>query len=193
MRKAYASVKTAKFTLTSSFDDRLGKAKVVTGNFVYARPGKLNAKISGLTVRTHLIYVVVSDGKKIKTSIGKVQPSVGAYSAENLTAEFGYANLETICFWDYAKQLSTAPGGNMHSSALKILGSKTMDGRKFIVLEERSAAEKVVANYWVDPANYLIYRTVVKPLSGAGKGVDCRLRSLKLSATPPDPRLFGTR
>lgn len=153
MRAAYSQVKTAKFATKSVF--RRGKDKEFTANLSteFAAPNKLRSTV---TVAGQKVEVYC-DGKSV-LQLGPANRIKSDYSLDALGQALP-ANLESLCFFDWKRQLSTAAGGNMKESILKIAPKESWNGRTWIVLEEKAPKQKVFVKYYIDPGTYLIWRT----------------------------------
>lgn len=191
MRDAYSHVKTVKFTAESVVEAQ-DQTLTLTSDLSFKAPGKVNGKISGFPGDAEVkVLTVISDGQNISVLGTSTPTPKAAYSTDELSARFPFANLETICFWDWQKQLSTSKGNNMERSELKILPEEELFGRKFLVLQEKASKDNVLVRYWVDPKTHLIWRTLVKTLDTDKTVDDSKIVSLETDVTLED-KLFKT-
>ena len=188
MRSTYKATKTATFTTESHVN-----GQVMTISFAFISPTKIRADITvprkgGKPVKA----VEVTDGKTIHLSVpGQTSGGDKAYTPDSFTGPLG-VNLESICFFDYERQLSTAPGKNMATSTFKLQTNQDWDGKKWTVLQETAPKEKVVCSYYVDPKTLYIWRTVVKAMPGGPKNAEMDCRIMKMSPNAKvDPGSFG--
>ncbi len=102
-----------------------------------------------------------SDGKTIWfTQISNDTVQEMPWSLDNLQRATS-GNLETICFMDYERQLSTAEGKNMETSKLKIRKDVEWNSKKWTVLDEVSDSVGVAVDYYIDPETHIIHRTEI--------------------------------
>jgi len=174
MRQAYGATKSVTFTVEAT----TSKNKY-TSTITFRSPRTLHVSIvSGTDSRLRKPVSIDSDGATVR-----VKSPMGLEEVPFTTDLLNGAlrgNLESICFYDWQKQLSTAPGKNMEHSTFRILLNQDWNGKKWTVLEETAAAEKVVCKYYVDPKSYLIWRTVVKVSPGGDKGQEIDAKILKM-------------
>jgi hypothetical protein len=184
MRAAYTGVKSARL----STETHAGKVAIECT--VYYRPAmNVRADISNLAGAGFTgVAVVSTDGKSISVKApGSPQRKV-PFALDGLEQSIP-GNLETYCFFDSARQLSTQKGKNMEHSILKILPNQTWKGKKWIVLEENAPAQKIVCHYFVDPATSLIWRTTVRRVGEGSDALDAQITHLDLGASVA-PSLF---
>jgi len=179
MRNAYKSVKSATFTTESHF-----RGSVFVIEFLFKSPSKIRMDLGKQDFKSSLIKV--SDGASISTKVQNTttftrQP----YSIDNFERNLP-ANLETYCFWDYERQLSTKPGKNMEHSQFMILKNVGWNGKKWLVLEETAPVQNVVCRYYIDSKTYLIWRTLVRQIGADRDSQDCQITKMDTSATVSD-------
>jgi len=184
MRTAYRTTAAASFTTESHV-----RSSVFINTFLYKNPSKIRVDSSPLArkgIRSSLIRI--SDGGRIfvkeanKPEFNQVRFSIRAFSV-GLPV-----NLESLCFFDWDQQLSTAGGRNMSGSTFKILLNQTWKGKKWTVLQETAAAQKVVCRYFIDPKTFLIWRTITVDMPGgtSTNAGDCWLTKLNPAAKIDD-------
>ena len=101
---------------------------------------------------------VNSDGFKITVDDpARSGPDTRRHTASNLNFTL-LGNLEVYSFYDAFRQLSTAEGGFMAGSYLRVTPTETWGGRSWTVLGEEAGNLRI--EYFVDPESYLIWRTV---------------------------------
>jgi hypothetical protein len=184
MRDAYSGVKAAAFTTQTTLNSDQGNFEF-TNDFLYKNPNMVRVIIKGGPLKDAEI-TKVSDGQKITAS------GSGAGTAPQVDytpEEFGKgipANLESVSFFDWDRQLNTAEGKNMAKSTFKIVKSEEWNGRKWTVLEETANEQKVWCRYFIDPSTFLIWRTVVKGLDDRKDMMDARITKLDTAASVED-------
>ena len=137
MRQVYRETKTASFQTKSSINEK-GEKIVVTLTGEFANPNRMRVSFAGLPSGE---ATLICDGKEVAIVIeGQPKRSL-EYSVDNLGKSL-FANLETLCFFDWKRQLSTAEGGNMKSSKLKIV-KEDWNGKNWLILEEHAEMQRV--------------------------------------------------
>jgi hypothetical protein len=159
MRAAYGSLKTAR---TVGHAKLVGRTKTLLASSTVEFRAPLNFRIetTGVPGTAKPAYLCVTDGKKIHTEGLPGGPETKPYTYDGLLADLPQTNLETICFFDWHKQLSTAADGNMHQSTFRVYKERWMN-REWTVLEETPQTPPEVVKYYVDPATNLIWRTAL--------------------------------
>jgi hypothetical protein len=178
MRNAYKGLKGVTYRTESKF----GTASFVS-DFVFGAPSKIRLTVKRVGAKGVLV-TKICDGKTISVRQGTISaPRQIPYTANNIAAGVP-ANLESICFFDWAQQLSTASGMNMEHSTFRLMRNQDWNGKKWTVLEETAAAQKVVCTYYIDPKTNIMWRTVVKVMPGGDKAneCDCKITQLNLAA-----------
>lgn len=187
MRAAYKAASTAQFTSVAELTLRNGSKATVTSTVNYAKGNKVHASVKGFpSAAKDQKVVVYTDGKTVKTLGFPGGPGEYKYSHQAILNSIA-ANLETICFWDHERQLSTKTGANMNQSKLKVVVNQKWDGKTWTVLEETAGQSFI--RYFIDPKTALIHRTHVMNSESKRVFADYRLKSLKLNAKV-DPKLF---
>lgn len=188
MRNVYKSAKSAKFTTHSIIPGPLGEAEVMI-EVSYSAPNKIYAKVKGMAESGASEVTFRTDGKKIVAEglpSGKVEQP---YNVQ-LIVQVLPVNLETLNFWDWKRQLSTAEGGNMKQSTFKIVKSEKWKGKDWVVLEETAKEQNVFVRYFIDPKSSLMMRTVVTSIDDkTNVQMDVRIDKMELGAKV-DPALF---
>lgn len=188
MRAAYSAVKSVQITTSSVFHrPQESKVQVVTS---FVRPNKIYSSMIGLPgTRPGTKVALYTDGKKVQMRGHPNGDVERPYTLQSYLTGLA-ANLETICFWDYTRQLSTAKGANMHDSKLKIVKGVAWNGRSWTVLEEQ--AQGVFVRYFIDPNTSFINRTIVT--NNAAKKVVAEHIIQKIdTAAKIDPKIFVIR
>lgn len=183
MNKAYSSVKTAKYSVEAKGYTEEGTIKL---DILFAAPTKIKATVSGMMgADSKTVFQTTGDQVTITDATGK---------GEKQTVEFDMmrlpTNLEGLCFWDHKVQLSTAEGGNMKDSTLKVIQKESWNGKDWIVLEEDAPQMGVEVRYFIDPKTFFIWRTVMKNKDGNG-GTDTWLTKLELDAKIDEKEFSG--
>lgn len=111
MRKAYASVGSARLTVKAILVDKGGKE--LTTEVRFKRPKRVRETIEGLLSGGKTV-TVTSDGKQVVSNGGVPFASEDEDALQEVnTPEI---NLETVALWDWERQLSTSENGNMHGA-----------------------------------------------------------------------------
>lgn len=187
MRAAYKAVQSAQLNTVSELTMRNGTKATINATVNYSRTNKIHVSVLGYpSVAKGSKVVVYTDGKTIKTIGFPGGHGEYKYSHQAVVSSLP-VNLESLCFWDYERQLSTKPRANMSQSKLKIVENQKWDGRTWTVLEE-SAGQSFI-RYYIDPKTALIHRSQVTNLEAKRVVADYKLTSLKLNAKV-DPKLF---
>lgn len=168
MRIAYRSTKSITYTTES----KMG-SNVYVSIFNFQSPTKIRMTIASSTDKNLIPGLVLStDGINVSVSTATLPTKVVAKYTPDVFGSNIRGNLESICFFDWERQLSTAPGKNMEHSTFKISLNQDWKGKKWTVLEETAAKDKVVCRYFIDPKTSYIWRTVVKSLPGGSTDRD---------------------
>jgi sugar lactone lactonase YvrE len=156
MRRAYQGVRFARVEFT--FRRHLDRDKAQPqGVLLFAAPNRVRADMEfpGFGKIT-----VCCDGGRITTlDSGEKAPDVRDYSARDLY-QMVPANLEILCLYDWRKQLSTAPGGNMRGSKLHVIDREKWNDKEWTVLEETT--DTLTVRYFIALDSHLIWRTQIK-------------------------------
>lgn len=188
LRDTYKSVKTAHFLVQSKVVSDQGSVDLNSEVF-FASPNKINAKLTGFPKEAPVQELVfISDGTDMATlgAPGGLQKK--PFTTDLASQRLGFANLETLSFWDYEKQLSTATGNNMEKSELKIVADGLMDGKWFTILEEYAPDQKVLVHYRIDQKTHFIMRTETKNAETKKLIGDSKLTKLELDVKIDDSK-----
>lgn len=180
MRKVYRETKSASFVTQTDFDER-GEKLLITLTADYQAPNKMKVVFEGLPSGLATLYC---DGRTVTIVGDKDMRRKLDYSLDSLGRSL-FANLETLSFFDWKRQLSTEVGGNMKGSTLKVV-REDWQGKNWIVLEEHAPQQKVDVRYFVDPETYLIWRTIATMIGEKSPFMDARLTKLELDKTFDD-------
>ena len=177
MRAAYQSTKAVSYKT----ETHVG-SKVYYSTFTFEPPKSIKVSLSGGGATGPKGVTMSTDGKDVTIRVpNSPLPIVTNYTVDKFNSNIA-GNLESICFYDWARQLSTAPGKNMEHSALKISLNQEWNGKKWTVLQEIAQKDKVACRYFIDPKTNLIWRTVVKNISGVPSENDIDSYILKIGA-----------
>jgi outer membrane lipoprotein-sorting protein len=179
MRTAYKSVKTAHIVTRSKSPVPEGDL-IVTSDITYQAPNKIRAKLNGFAVNAQKVVTLVSNGKTL-TVMGLPQGNLDQpFTFQNFVQATGPAlNLESLNFWDWKRQLSTAKGDNMEKSALSVVPNTRWAGKTWTMLEERAPESGVYVRYFIDPKTYFIHHVRVTDISGEQLQMDTEIRVLQ--------------
>jgi hypothetical protein len=131
--------------------------------------------------------IIVTDGRRIQCRYpgGRSQWN---YDPDSLIGPAA-VNLESICFWDGERQLSTRKGGNMHDSKLVLVKGASWNGKIWNVLEESAPTMGVFVQYYIEPRTSLIWRTVVQTVDRKRIRSEYAIQSIELDV-PLQKALF---
>lgn len=159
MREVYSSTRTAKITVKTS-GPRFGK-ETVTTDITYMKERKIYAKLTGTHVAPGGARFFISDGQKVSVEDLSKNVQAGRFDLDFIPIP---VNLEVMSFWDWKRQLSTAPGANMEESEMKLRKGVQWSGKEWWVLEETANGQNVYVDYYIDPKTALIHRVQVYDL-----------------------------
>lgn len=177
MRSAYEGTK----AISYKTETHIG-SKSYLSTFTVQGPKNIKVTFGSKGSRSPNGVTLTTDGKTITVRTPKSPlPIVTTFTVDRFNSNIA-GNLESICFYDWSRQLSTAQGKNMEHSELKILSNQDWNGKKWTVLQEIAAKDKVVCRYFVDAKTNLIWRTTVKNISGTPSENDVDSFILKMGA-----------
>lgn len=186
MRSAYQSFRTAAFDVTV-VRPRGNQELNVMLNVRYAAPNKVRAVVAINGMKEYDLYC---DGVTITTIDASTESRESQPFALDMLTQALPGNLETVCFFDWQKQLSTTEGNNMHGSKLSITAGETWDGRKWTILEEKVDERKIVVKYYIDAKTKLIWRSVTRSSVTESIMEDAQMTRLVLGQVI-DPKTFS--
>jgi outer membrane lipoprotein-sorting protein len=191
MRDAYKSVKAATYkTTVTSYEATASATETYELDVAYKAPNLMRFVINSDSIPGGHA-TVISDGDNVSVSAGQNTQDLGKYTADSVEKNVP-SNLESICFWDWDRQLSTASGKNMEHSTFKIDKDLIWEGKHWIVLEETAKKDDVVCKYYIDPKTFLIWRTRVNTLSNGKDVMDAKLTTLDTKANLSDAMFKST-
>jgi outer membrane lipoprotein-sorting protein len=180
MRRAYSSAKTADFTVKTVML-RQKKEHTVQSDVIFAQPRKFFAAMKGWPgAHSGETVYFRCDGDRMSVEGGADEPVKMTFAPDEVLGILP-SNLETICFWDWERQLSTSSTGNMKSSKFKILENQEWNGKNWLVLEETAPEQRVFVRYWIDSKTKYIWRTRTMSLDQATTFADCVLLRLAVN------------
>ncbi len=186
MRSAYKQTTSVSATtvVTLSGTEFITTLSYLTGNRV-----RLSVT-SPQRAKEGVILTVVSDGKTVSSKVLDRDYVQKPFTFDTLETD-APVNLETLCFFDWDRQLSTGAGKNMARSTFKISRNERWDNKPWTVLVETAAREKIICRYYIDPHTYLIWRTTVEPMPGGPKSSAADYKVTKMNLTAKiDPSVF---
>lgn len=193
MRDAYKGAKTARMTVETSLKmvgpdgkpaDKEAKA---TFEATFKGPDKLYLYTDNMFGMEGKIKLVC-DGKTITLTSPEDKDEI-PFSLEALSGVMPI-NLESICFWDFKRQLNTGDDGNMRKSSFKLEKEQAWNEKKWTVLEETANEQGVFVKYWIDAKTHFIWRTEVFDLESKQSVMTCELKRLE-TGIEVDDSLFG--
>ena len=188
MRSAYAAVKSAEISTTYE-QVGAGTKVMMKSECSYLAPLSFRIKSTGLPGLSPSGYSLVTDGQNIHIEGlpggGLTQP----YSERKMWQDLPQLNLEVLCFWNWQRQLSTEPRGNMHTSTFHV-SSDTWKSKSYTILEETAEGQHVRVRYFVDPKTYLIWRTETYDLGSKTPYLIATIEKMDLNK-PIDKSLFA--
>lgn len=190
MRRAYAAVKTARIETVAvsraidaqKFQSRL---RIFTTHIVYRRPDVIRAYVQSAG---QLVGNLIVDGYRRMQFNGqdKNAPNDFVFLVDTLQRQI---NLESICFWDWRRQLSTDPNMNMSRSTFRLTHDVPWNGKRWMVLEETASASNEVIDYYIDPKTYFVWRTYTRSISSRQEQQETKLKSLVINQPITDEDL----
>jgi len=179
MRNSYRLTKSATYTTESHFG-----SNTFVSTFSFVGPSKIRVDtISPNSKSMKTALIEITDGKTMNIKPPNTIDFVENPFTVDRFAQSLPVDLESLSFFDWDRQLSTAEGKNMSKSTFKIELNVEWNAKKWTVLEETAAAQKVVCRYFIDPHTFFIWRTLVTAMPGgsANDNNDCRITKLNLS------------
>jgi|CXWL01.1.fsa_nt_gi outer membrane lipoprotein-sorting protein len=186
MRGAYKDAKSAKLTLKSTMLFEEKEASTVF-EATFKGPDKLYMYTDSMFGADGK-FKVICDGKTIIVSSPEGKEEL-PYSIEELSG-VGPVNLETLCFWDFKRQLNTGDDGNMRKSEFKISLDQDWNEKKWTILEETANEQGVLVKYWIEPKTHFIWKTEVADLATKTKFMTCEIQKMEIGLEVEDS-LFG--
>lgn len=157
LRNNYQKLKTARIEVTSVVRGQMGEDIPLTSVVTYKAPLSFRMVSKGPTMGGNSL-VMITDGKQASTKTPDGKTEKAKFELDKIAAPL---NLESLCLWDWKRQLSTDKGANMHDSKLRLLQKETWKDKDYIVLEETAERSKVFVRYYIEPKTKFIVRTVV--------------------------------
>ena len=192
MRDAYGTVNAATYTTQSIAYGNDGSKDSYITEFAYKKPNMIRGILKGGQLGDNTL-TSISDGNTITVS----SSTGGGANGEKFTMD-GYekyvpvTNLESICFFDWDRQLSTAEGKNMASSTFHLVRHEKWNDKDWMVLEETAKKDSLFVRYFIDPKTFFIWRTNVKKLDDKKDQLDAWITKLDTNATLDDSIFKGT-
>lgn len=187
MRTAYSSARTAKISAKTVIYGQ-GKNLTITSRVLFQPPLRLQVTSTGIPGVVGGTFKAISDGKSLYLGGlpgGAMTQPASIRTVESALPQF---NLEVLCFWDYAKQLSTKSGGNMNQSTFA-LKRESWKGKSWTVLEETAKAQNAFVRYFIDPKTSLIWRTLYMTLSSKAMRQEAWIEQMEINK-PLEPNAF---
>lgn len=187
LRDNYKKVKSVRLEVTSTVLGPGGMDVPLTSVVSYKAPSSFRMVSKGPTMGENGFLLFVTDGKRATTKTPDGKSTTAKFERDQIANPL---NLESLCFWDWKRQLSTDTGMNMHDSKLRLLQKETWKDKDYMVLEETAERSKVFVRYYIDPKTKYIVRTVVYNLEDTTQVLqDHKVTKMDLSAKL-DPSLF---
>lgn len=189
MREVYGSIKTAHFHTVSDEHEFDAPGRTESGirevfiETYYKSPRMVRATIQGDGFRKPRI--VIAKGDEIRSTTGRTRLRTLPYTLENLTFDMR-GNLESLCFWDWDRQLSTASGKNMEHSTLRLIENVVWHAKKWTVLEE--TAGNSIYSYYIDPNTYMMWRTYIRSITDHREIQDARITNMVINQPVDDSK-----
>jgi len=186
LRDNYQKVKSVRLEVATIVRGEGGEDIPLTSVVTYRAPLNIRLVSQGPTMQGNKLVQII-DGKQSSTKTPDGKTTKAKYDPDKIAAPL---NLETLCFWDSKRQLSTDKGANMHDSKLRLLQKETWKDKDYMVLEETAERSKVFVRYFIDPKTKYIVRTVVYNLEDTTVVLqDQKVTKMELNAKV-DPSLF---
>ena len=181
LRTNYSNAKSVRMDVVGVLD-QLGDENPLTSKIWYRKPGAFRMETKGNTLGPNNTLLLISDGKQtyMKNPAGQVTKE--KFDPDKIATP---VNLETLCFWDWKRQLSTDKGANMHDSQLRLIKKETWKDKDYMVLEEKAPKSKVFVRYYIDPKTKFIVRTAVYNLDNPAE----MLQDYKVTSFQLNPRV----
>lgn len=173
MQAAYHAAHRAEFDVKFTLTDRQVVAKG-TVHCQHEFPDRFRAVVAGIA---HAPLTIVGDGHVVFARDANGKTVRNRYSHERLS-QLLPSNVETFAFYDDS-ELSTGHGGAMEGSTLTV-GTGSWNSKVWTLLHEVNTADKVSADYYIDPKTHLIWRTVSTDMESNTVFSDCEISSLIL-------------
>lgn len=192
MRTAYKSVQSATYGTDVDITTQAGQQKF-TVDWAYKAPNMIRAIIKFVNGQTAGIAVTkVTDGKKITISASNGNSGPGQdFTVDNFENQLP-GDLESLCFFDWERQLSTTPGKNMANSTFKVVPNEEWNGKHWTVLEETAKKDNAFVRYFIDPKTYFIWRTIHSNLDDKKPILDSKLTRMDPHARVDDSIFTGS-
>jgi len=192
MRDAYRLVEAATYTTESVTYNAQGGTDTYTTDFAYKRPTMVRGILKGGQLGENVL-TSITDGQTITvTTTAGTGANGQKFTLDDFEKTVPITNLESICFFDWDRQLSTSEGKNMANSTFNIVRHESWNGKDWIVLEETAKKDGLFVRYFIDPKTHLIWRTNVKKLDDKKDQLDARLTKLDTKAQLDDALFKGT-
>jgi len=187
LRDNYQKLKTARIEVSSIVRGQGGEDIPLTSVVTYKAPLSFRMVSKGPTMGAGNSLIMITDGKQSSTKTPDGKTEKAKFDLDKIAAPL---NLESLCLWDWKRQLSTDKGANMHDSKLRLLQKETWKDKDYMVLEETAERSKVFVRYYIEPKTKLIVRTVVYSLDDMTQVLqDHKVTKMELNPKV-DPSLF---
>jgi hypothetical protein len=192
MRNAYESIKAATYTTESTTYNAEGGKDTYNAEFAFKKPLMIRGMLKGGQLGAHTL-TSITDGETITVSSTAGPGQNGEkFTLDGFEKYVPVTNLESISFFDWDRQLSTAQGKNMANSTFHLVPHESWNGKDWIVLEETAKKDGLFVRYFIDPKSFLIWRTNVKKLDDKKDQLDAWLTKLDTNAQLDDALFKGT-
>jgi len=191
MRDAYKSVKAATYSTQSTLYPADGAKQDYTSEFAFKQPNLIRTIVKGGQLGDSTA-TILTDGDNITVSTSAGQGGTAKYSLDEFEKYSFMTNLESICFFDWDRQLSTAEGKNMANSTFNLIRREKWNGKDWMVLEETAKKDGLFVRYFIDPKTFFIWRTNVKKLDDKKDQLDAQITKLDTNAQLDDALFKGT-
>lgn len=184
MRNAYQKPQTARIKTEAILLEKQDSKMSMQFELTFKRPYKIFCKVSKFPGQEGKDIFWVTDGKTIKsvTSDGTRRDSI---TPDELGRGWPL-NLESLCFWDSNRQLSTKAGANMELSKFNVIEKETWNDKEWLVLEETANGQDVFVRYFIDPKTFYIWRCVVWDIDKKKQRYDVVVRELEIDPVVDD-------
>lgn len=157
MRAAYKAVPSVELKVQTKFIR--AKTVIALSTIEFLAPNKIRIETTGIPGLEGDMFRAVSDGSRVSMTGLPGGPIEWPYDYNRFIRSVPMLDLETLCYWDWAKQLSTAKGGNMAASRLAVK-REDWQGQSYYVLEEHADRQGVFIRYFVEPHRFLIMKVL---------------------------------
>lgn len=185
LRIMYSSPQTARLEVAVRQAAEGGFAEFIV-RFEYSKPNRFRVEVLQGERKQ---FQAISDGKKVAIFDASGTLKESKDWDLKMLEQVVPANLETISFYDWQRQLSTDEGSNMHNNILKITKDELWNDKTWTILDETAPEAGVIVKYFIDKDTNLIWRTLVRTTEDNRLLQDCQVTKME-RGIGIDPKRF---